>query len=64
MAPTFYREMPSYHLFGMHQRIERYYTDSNGDIHGELANGEGQVDFYLIDKYLINIRYFLGLSHE
>lgn len=44
-------EMPSNHLFGIHQRIERYYTDSNGDIHGELSNGGGQVDFYLIDKY-------------
>lgn len=44
-------EMPSNHLFGIHQRIERYYTDSNGDIHGELSNRGGQVDFYLIDKY-------------
>ena len=44
-------EMPSNHLFGIHQRIERYYTDSNGDIHGELSNGGGQMDFYLIDKY-------------
>lgn len=45
--------MPSHHLFGIHQRIECYYTGSNGDIRGELANGEGQVDFYLIEKYKI-----------
>ena len=32
-------EMPSNHLFGIHQRIERYYTDLNGNMHGELSNG-------------------------
>lgn len=44
-------KMPSNHLFGIHQKIKHYYTDKNGKLHGELSDGEGTVDFYLVQKY-------------